>query len=143
MAFRSEPHPLMPLAMTRLRPDPKATGLKRLGLPVVALAWLSIFAIGGYALFTFGGPHHMIVGGGKSHEALASVEADSTGGEREAALVEATGRYLKSHPEASTAMHEGQELAPTEFLNDDLAAHHQKFRVRKVSGNRAELYEIS
>lgn len=133
----------MARAMPRLKPDPKATGIRRLGLPVVALAWLSIFAIGGYALFTFGGPHHMIVGGGKSHEALATVEAGSTGSEREAALIAATKRYLETHPDAPQAMREGRELAPLEYLNEDLAAHHHKFRVRKVSGNRAELYEIS
>lgn len=129
--------------MPRLKPDTKATGVKRFGLPVVAFAWLSIFAIGGYGLFTFGGPHHMIKGAGKSHETLASIEAGSTGGEREAALVAATKRYLEAHPEAPQTMRDGRELAPMEFLNQDLAAHHQKFRVRKVSGNRAELYEIS
>lgn len=130
-------------AMARLKPDPKATGIRRIGLPVVAFAWLLFFAVGGYALFTFGGPHHMIVGGGKSHDALASVEAGSNGGEREAALLAATKRYLETHPEAPQAMRDGRELAPLDFLNQDLAAHQQKFRVRKVSGNRAELYEIS
>ena len=129
--------------MPRLKPLPKTPGLRRFSLPVMALAWLSIFAIGGYGLFTFGGPHHMIVGAGKASGSLASVEAGSTGGEREAALLAATRRYLKTHPDAPQAMRQGSELAPMEFLNADLAAHHEKFRVRKVSGNRAELYEIS
>lgn len=129
--------------MPRLKPNSKPTGIRRVSLPVVAAAWLLVFAIGGYFLFTFGGPHHMIVGGGKSHDTLASVETGSNGGEREAALLAATKRYLATHPEAPQDMREGRLLAPMEFLNEDLAAHHQKFRVRKVSGNRAELYEIS
>ena len=129
--------------MARLKPDPKPAGIKRFGLPMVAATWLGIFAIGGYFLFTFGGPHHVIVGSGKAHEQIASIAAGSTGSEREAALMAATRRYIETHPDAPSAMREGKELAPADFLNEDLAAHNRKFRVRKVIGTNAELYEVS
>ena len=129
--------------MARLKPLPKATGVRRLGLPVVAAIWLSIFAIGGYFLFSFGGPAHEIVGNGKVHAQVASFSEGSTGGEREVALMAATKRYVETHPDASAAMRDGHELAPLDFLNEDLAAHNRRFRVRKVSGMSAELYEVS
>ena len=129
--------------MPRLKPDPKATGVRRFGLPLVAAAWLCFFAVGGYFLFTFGGPHHMILGSGKAHEQVASLVAGSTGSQREAALVAATKRYVETHPDAPIAIREGKELAPLDFLNAELAAHHRKFRVRKVVGTDAELYEVS
>lgn len=104
--------------------------------------WLAFLGFGSFWLF---GPHtntHQIRPSGY-HEKMSQLTAGSLGGDRRAALVAATRHYLAEHPEAPAAMQAGKAFAPADFLNEELARHGAKWRVRSVKGLDAHIYEVS
>jgi hypothetical protein len=116
---------------------------KSLWIPLLVVVWIAIPAFGAYVLFGPSPVAHQIRGSGKVHELYAKTDAGTLGSEREQAVLDATRRYVASHPEASADMREGRALAPVEALNADLATRKASFRVRKVDGTRARFYEVS
>ena len=105
--------------------------------------WVSVFPLLGLLLFTNHGPAHRIVPDGEVHHHASGHAAGSIGADRQAMLVEATRHYVADHPEAGEDMKQGKALAPKDALNEELKVQHAKFRVREVTGNEAEIYEVS
>ncbi len=129
--------------MYKLKPAEKKTGLARYGVPLFLAGWLALLAFGFLYLFRPGGPAHMIKASGKVHEQVAEIETGSLGREREDELLEATRHYVEQHPDAPAAMAQGKEFAPKEFLNEELARRHAKWRVRSVHGLVFETFDVS
>lgn len=116
---------------------------KKLLIPVLAIVWFVIPALVAHVMFGQSPVAHQIRGNGTVHELYASTGAGSIGREREQAVLAATGRYVASHPDAPEAVKRGRALAPVDALNADLAAHRARFRVKAVSGGKAQFYEVS
>jgi len=81
----------------------------------------------------------------KSVEDMASDTTTGTlGNERLAKLLRATQDYVRQHPDKATpAMKAGKELAPADFLNEQLEQRDEKFRVSKVNGLTVEMFSVS
>lgn len=112
-------------------------------LSLMAAGWIGFLAFAFYGLFAGGGisvdqhaPHAMR----DPHDDFA---VGSLGTERRKALIEATKLYVKRNNDAPEAMVEGRELAPADFLNEQLAEHGERFRVRKVDGMDADIFEVA
>lgn len=113
------------------------------GLVTFLVLWIGLFILGGYFLFFGNGGAHGIRGSGETHSQIAGHRADTLGADRHAALIAATKRYVAEHPDAAPEIAQGKQLAPREFLNEELSRTHEKFRVRRVEGLEAEIYEVS
>ncbi|MEZ5743489.1 MAG: hypothetical protein R3D89_07120 [Sphingomonadaceae bacterium] len=125
-------HKIQPLKQTRLG---------KASVPLLIAGWLSFFAVGGYFAFSHkSDPPHLTV---KQHELVADMENDGLGKQRREALEEATRHYVDAHPEADAAMREGKAFAPVEFINEELATKGAHWRVRKIDGLKAQIYEVS
>ena len=126
--------------MHKIQPQ-KSTRLGKLGVPLMVAGWLSFFFFGGVMLFSHASdPPHLDVA---PHEMVADTQSDGLGKQRRAALEEATRHYLAAHPEAVKALGHGRGYAPVEFINEELAAKGLRWRVRKIDGLKAQIYEVS
>ncbi|GGC25924.1 hypothetical protein GCM10011371_11880 [Novosphingobium marinum] len=103
--------------------------------------WFLILFGGMYALF--GHAIHLNPVEKAHHDPKKDFAVGSLGTERLEELVRDTQAYVKSHPEAPATMAQGKELAPEDFLNDELARKGLKWRVRRVHGMDAEIYNVS
>ena len=112
------------------------------GLAAFALFWFALLGAGGYVLFTPSPTAHQIRPEAVHREASRDT-AGSMGHERYAALRAATRRYAAQDPEAPAALAQGRELAPVDFLNEELARAHAHYRVRRVEGGKVEFYNVS
>lgn len=115
---------------------------KTLWLAASGIAWIAAFAAGGYALLTSTGPAHQIRPH-ELHREASRDEAGSIGHQRYEALREATRHYVEEHPEAAAALEKDGGYAPTEYLNEELARSHARFRVRRVEDGGIEFYSVS
>lgn len=114
-----------------------------LGLVAFGVLWLGAFAAGGYVLFQEISPSaHQIKPAGY-HEEMSTVRRDSLGDQRMTRLMAATKQYVADHPEVGEAMRAGRELAPADFLNEELKREGAKWRVRDVRGLSAKIYDVS
>jgi hypothetical protein len=116
---------------------------KKLLIIAAVAMWIVVPALGAHILFGQSPVAHEIRGNGKVHAQFASTTRGSLGDAREQAVLAATKRYVAVHPDAPLAMREGRELAPVDELNQDLAAHDARFRVRSVKGMKAQFYDVS
>lgn len=66
----------------------------------------------------------------------------SEGDYRFAQLTKFTRQYVKAHPDAPVAMRKGKALAPLTFLNAELEAKGEKWRVREVHGLVADTFDV-
>lgn len=109
----------------------------------MGVAWIGFLAFAFFGLFASGG----ITVDQHSSTAMRDPHADfavgSLGTERRKALIAATQLYVKQNGDAPAAMAQGKELAPPAFLNEQLAEHHQRFRVRSVDGLDADIYDVA
>lgn len=67
----------------------------------------------------------------------------AVGDDRFDRMAKLTSIYAKHNPHATAGMRDGTELAPPEFLNQELKAEGEKWRVRTVDGLVAETYNIT
>lgn len=67
----------------------------------------------------------------------------SEGDYRYALLIKLTRQYVKTHPDASAAMRNGEALAPMAFLNEELEATGVKWRVREIHGTVADTFDVA
>lgn len=104
------------------------------------VAWIALLASVGSFMFLHS--QDEIAATDKPHHADVR-EQGSLGNERHATLLEATRQYVEAHPDAPAEMAEGKAFAPAEFLNEELARAHAKWRVREVHGLEAETYNVS
>ena len=108
----------------------------------LVIVWTLFLAAGFYALIAFSPiprqirPTHVA-------EQMSVTAAGSEGADRLAILKRDTRIYVQSHPDAPADVVAGKVLAPAEFLNDQLKRDGEKFRVRKVDGMRAEMFDVS
>ncbi|MCB2047394.1 MAG: hypothetical protein KDE32_04110 [Novosphingobium sp.] len=116
---------------------------KKLLIIPAAVVWIALPALGAHILFGQSPVAHQIRANGTVHAQYASTSQGSLGNAREEAVIAATERYVAAHPDAPAAIREGKELAPTEALNADLAAHQARFRVRSVKGMKAQFFDVS
>ena len=65
------------------------------------------------------------------------------GDDRAELLRKLTLGYVAHHANASSAMRQGTALAPTDYLNQQLEAEGEKWRIRNVRGVVAETYDIT
>ncbi len=80
----------------------------------------------------------------QEHAAEAPVPAGATVGDhRNRHLKDLTRLYVSRNSDSPSRMKDGQELAPAEFLNDELKRSGAKWRVRNSNGATAETYDIS
>jgi len=110
---------------------------------LIAVAWIGCLAFASLSLFASGGimiDQNAPKAQRNAHDDFA---AGSLGTERRNALIAATKLYVEENKDAPVAMAEGKELAPPEFLNEQLAAKNQRFRVRSVTGMDADIYDVS
>lgn len=128
--------------MVRLKPQPETAGFNVRTIAIVLVAWVVALGFGFHYFF---GSEAGVEGMGKieRHELDATFGQGSTGIERKAILMEATRDYVAAHPDAPRAMAEGRELAPEDFLNQELERRHARFRVRDVQGMMLNIYEVS
>ncbi|MCB2076428.1 MAG: hypothetical protein KDE55_01890 [Novosphingobium sp.] len=113
-----------------------------LKLVAVTFAWTFAIGLAFYTLIHLAPATHGIRPH-VDHERMSVANAGSQGGERLAELKRETQLYIQRHPDAAPDIREGKALAPVDFLNEELAAHGEKFRVRKVDGLSAEMYDVS
>ncbi len=115
----------------------------KLGLGAILLGWIAILGLAFHFLFQTTpplSPDHDVA----LYDASEDFSAGSLGVERRAELLADTKLYLNEHKDdAAPAVVKGQELAPADFLNKKLADHGMKWRVSKVNGMNAEIYEVS
>ncbi|PEQ11956.1 hypothetical protein B2G71_14340 [Novosphingobium sp. PC22D] len=122
------------------KPGRSFTSLK---IGVLGVVWICFLVFAFVGLFISGGitiDQNAPQASRNQHDDFA---AGSLGTERRARLIAATKLYVEQHQDAPAAMAEGKELAPPEFLNEELARHKQRFRVRKVDGLDADIYEVA
>lgn len=115
----------------------------KLGLGAILLGWIAILGVAFHFLFQTTPPlspdHNVAL-----YDASEDFSVGSLGVERRAELLADTKLYLSEHKDdAAPAVVQGKELAPADFLNRKLADHGMKWRVSKVSGMNAEIYEVS
>jgi hypothetical protein len=110
---------------------------------LIGLAWIGFLAFAFFGLFATGGITVDQHASKARHDPHADFAAGSQGTERRKALIAATRLYVERNHDAPVAMAQGKELAPPEFLNEQLAEHHERFRVRKVDGLDADIYEVT
>jgi len=125
-----------------VRPALGTLAMKKMLLIPAAIVWIGLPALGAHVMFSSSPVAHQIRPT-KAHVQYASTGHGSIGSEREAAVIEATRRYVAAHPEAPLAMREGRELAPLAALNADLKERNARFRVKAVEGLRAQFYDVS
>lgn len=112
-------------------------------LSLIGAAWIGFLAFALLGLFATGGitvDQHAPQAVRDPHDDFA---AGSLGTERRKALIAATRLYVKQNSDAPAAMVDGEELAPPAFLNEQLAQHNERFRVRKVDGMNADIYDVA
>lgn len=129
---------------TILKPsDKKPMSRGRLATVLIAalVGWVGIIGAGFHFLFGYHPPADHV--GPVVHAEETDFAAGSLGKERRDLLIAATRRYVQSHPNAAASMREGKELAPAEFLNEQLGQAHEKFRVRSVKGMIADIYDVT
>ena len=111
-------------------------------IALAVIAWFSFLGFGGYMLFT-PNDHTGRIRPKGYHEEVADNESGSLGAAREAELARDTKLYLEQTPDAPADIRAGKAYAPKEFLNEQLAEHGLEWRVRKVEGLNAVIYEVS
>lgn len=116
---------------------------RNIGIAAIALSWIAIPAFGAQYLFAPNSVVHRLTGSGHVEHHVAVTAAGSLGRDRETELLRATRSYVEQHPDAPADMADGKALAPVDYLNDRLAEHGAKWRVRAVHGLNAEIYEVS
>jgi len=110
-----------------------------MGAAIIALALLPLVAM--VLVWQFGSDDPLIAFGGEAP--VVAYDAGSVGGTRDTKLKLLTERYMSLDEEISAGMKAGTELAPIEFLNQELEREGSKWRVRKVDGLVADTYDIS
>ena len=108
----------------------------------LTIVWTLVLSGAFYLLFSFSPGSHLI----RPHkltETMSNTAAGSGGAARLDVLVRDTSLYVKQNPDAAPDVVAGKALAPAEFLNDQLKRDGEKFRVRKVEGLHAEMYDVS
>ncbi|MDE8651352.1 hypothetical protein [Novosphingobium album (ex Liu et al. 2023)] len=114
----------------------------KLGVGAVLIAWIGILGLAFHFLFHTTpplSPDHDVA----LHDDAEDFAAGSLGSERRAELLADTRIYVAQHKDAAPAMAQGKELAPPDFLNQQLAAHNLKWRVSAVHGLDADIYDVS
>jgi len=105
------------------------------------IAWTLFLAAGFYALVALS-PGTKQIRPTHVTEEMSVTATGSEGGDRLAILKRDSEVYAKAHPDAADVV-AGKALAPADFLNEQLKRDGEKFRVRKVDGLRAEMYDVS
>ena len=105
------------------------------------VGWVAVIGLGFHFLFGYHMPQDRVAP--VVHSEATDFAAGSLGNERRAVLISVTKRYVKSHPDAAAPMREGKELAPADYLNEQLDETHEKFRVRSVKGMVADIYDVT
>lgn len=118
--------------------------MRKLVLKILAVSLaISVFiGVSLYALSHYSPTPHDIRPDGIA-DTPSDTKAGTLGNERLAQLLRDTRLYVSQHPDASPAMKAGKELAPAEFLNEQLEKRGEKFRVTKVKGLTVEMFNVS
>lgn len=110
---------------------------------LIGAAWFGFLAFAFFGLFATGGITVDQHASKAVHDPHADFASGSLGTERRKALIAATRLYVEQNRDAPVAMAEGKELAPPDFLNEQLAEHNERFRVRKVDGMNADIFDVT
>ena len=112
-----------------------------LGIVAFWFLWVGLLAFAMYELY--GTVPEEVGDKPIAHMENSGTDPGSVGAERHAILVRATHLYVVTHPDAPAAMSAGKELAPESFLNGELRREGRKWRVRRVHGMGAQIYDVS
>ncbi|MCB2060132.1 MAG: hypothetical protein R3E09_08960 [Novosphingobium sp.] len=113
----------------------------RTGLAVlIGFAFLPLLGIVFVWQFSPGG---MTLASGSRHSQKSPHLEASVGASRGVKLKLLTQQYLSLNQGVSSRVEAGTELAPIEFLNQQLKREGVKWRVREVNGLVADTYDIS
>jgi hypothetical protein len=111
----------------------------KIGTLCIGLATLPLFAIA----MTWLGPREAF-GLSSNTGGAEAASGPTVGGNRDRFLAELTESYIRRGDVTITdAMRAGKQLAPTQFLNQELEQRGMKWRVRATMNLLAETYDVS
>lgn len=114
--------------------------LSKFGLAAVGLAGLPLITIG--LAWQLGSLPGLFEQSSQSGDA-PNGESHRVGNTRDATLGTLTRLYIAQDNGVSARVRSGEELAPVDFLNQELERQGEKWRVRDIDGLNANIYDVS